>query len=57
MPPAFSPAIANELLDLVHLIDDLTSRYHGRGMVPASEVVDALLDIRGVWLRVVLADD
>jgi hypothetical protein len=53
----FSPAIANELLDLVHLIDDLATRYHGRGMVPASEVVDALLDIRTVWLGVVLADE
>jgi hypothetical protein len=56
MHTTFSARMAHELLCLQETIDSALTTYTGRSIVPASEVVDLLLDLRCHWLEVVMSE-
>lgn len=42
--------------DMVDIIDNTMGEYAGRTLVSAPEVIDVLLDLRSLWVQIVLAD-
>ena len=56
MHTTFSRELAHSLLCLVETVDAALTTYGARTMVPASEVVDTLLDIRARWLDAVMSE-